>query len=140
MKTLRITLSMALLLAATIAFAQTGFAQTKEGDVTADVPFAFVVAGKTLPTGHYIVSHENDSLRIHDRNSQGMFVPTHSAQRPEHENASKLVFHRYGNTYFLSEIWIGGNAFGRALFTTKAEHELAERGAERELAEVRAGR
>jgi hypothetical protein len=135
MKTLRISLSMALLLAATIAFAQ-----TKEGDVTADVPFAFVVAGKTLPAGHYIVSHENDSLRIHDRNSQGMFVPTHSAQRAEHENASKLVFHRYGDTYFLSEIWVGGNALGRALFTTKAERALAERGAERELAEVRVGR
>jgi hypothetical protein len=135
MKTLRISLSVALLLAATI-----GFAQTKEGDVTADVPFAFVVAGKTLPAGHYIVSHQNDSLRIHDRENQGMFVPTHSSQRPEHENASKLVFHRYGDTYFLSEIWVGGNALGRVLFTTKAEHELAERGAERELAEVRAGR
>jgi hypothetical protein len=134
MKTLRITLSVALLLAATVAFAQ-----TKEGDVTADVPFAFVVAGKTLPAGHYIVSHLNDSLRIHDRDSQGLFVPTHSAQRPVHDNATKMVFHRYGDTYFLSEIWIGGSTLGRATFPTRAEQELAARGAERELAVVRLG-
>jgi len=135
MKALRITLSMALLLAATV-----GFAQTKEGDVVVDVPFAFVAAGKTLPAGHYIVSHVSDSLRIHDRENRGMFVPTHSVQRPLHENESKLVFHRYGETYFLSEVWVGGSNLGRTLFTTKAERELAERGAEQELAEVRAGK
>jgi hypothetical protein len=135
MKRFRIALSMALLLAATITFAQ-----TKEGDVVVNVPFAFVAAGKTLPAGHYIVSRQNDSLRIHDRENWGMFVPTHSAQRPAQENSSKLVFHRYGDTYFLSEVWVGGDVLGRALFITKAERELAERGAEQELAEVRAGK
>src|ERR1700736_5726377 len=100
MKRFRIALCMTLLLAATIAFAQ-----SKEGDVVVNVPFAFVAGGTTLPAGHYIVSRQSDSLRIHDRNSQGLFVPTHSAQRPEHESASKLVFHRYGDTYFLSEVW-----------------------------------
>ena len=135
MKTLRITLSVALLLAATATFAQ-----TKEGDVTADVPFAFVVAGKSLPAGHYIVSHLNDSLRIHDRDNQGLFVPIHSTQRSAHDNATKMVFHRYGNTYFLAEIWIGGSAFGRATFPTQAERELAERGTESELAIVSMGK
>jgi hypothetical protein len=102
-----------------------------------DVPFAFVAAGHPMPAGHYIVSHLNDMLRIHDRQSQGVFIPTHSAQRGNPDEASKLVFHRYGDTYFLSEVWVGGNALGRALFTTKAERRLEERGAEREIAEVR---
>ena len=135
MKVIRITLSLALLFAAA-----TAFAQTKEGDVTADVPFAFVAAGHSMPAGHYIVCHLNDSLRIHGRENQGVFIPTHSAQRGDHEEASKLVFHRYGDTYFLSEIWIGGSAYGRALFTTREERKLAERGAEREIAEVLTGR
>jgi hypothetical protein len=135
MKLHRITLCAALLLAAAVAFAQ-----TKEGDVTADVPFAFVAAGHPMPAGHYIVSHLNDSLRLHDRQNQGMFIPTHSAQRSGHVDVSKLVFHRYGDTYFLSEVWTGGNDYGRALFPTKAERELGERGAEREIAEVRASK
>jgi hypothetical protein len=135
MKLLRITLCAALLVAASVAFAQ-----TKEGDVIADVPFAFVAAGHPMPAGHYIVSHLNDMLRIHDRQNQGVFIPTHGAQRPKRQEATKLVFHRYGDTYFLSEVWTGGSDYGRALFTTKAERELAERGAEQEIAEVRASK
>jgi hypothetical protein len=135
MKLLRI-LSVALLLSASISYAQ-----TKEGDVVVDVPFAFIVGGSTLPPGHYIVSRVNqDDLAIHDRQNHGVFVSAHSAQRSRHENESKMVFHRYGDTYFLSEVWVGGNTIGRALFRSRAERDLAGRQAERELAVVRMGK
>jgi hypothetical protein len=132
MNLLRIVLSVALLLAASVLFAQ-----SKPGDLVADVPFAFVVAGRTLPPGHYVVNNQNDDLRIHDSHSQGIFVPAHSAQRGAHENSSKMVFHRYGDTYFLSEVWVGGNSIGRALFPSRAERKMVESGKEREIAEVR---
>jgi hypothetical protein len=113
------------------------FAQTRQGDVVADVPFAFVVAGRTLPAGQYIVSGLNDNLEIHDRQNHRVFVPAHSAQRSADENKSKMVFHRYGDTYFLSEVWVGGSSIGRALFPSRAERELAGSGREREVAVLR---
>jgi hypothetical protein len=137
MKLLRSALSAALLLLAS----SISFAQTSPGDMVADVPFAFVVAGRTLPPGHYIVSRANEySLRIHDRQNQGVFAPAHSAQRSAQENSTKMVFHRYGDTYFLSEVWVAGNSIGRALPRSPAERELAGSGAERQIAVVRMGK
>jgi hypothetical protein len=136
MKLFRIAFYTALLLAASASIAQ-----TKQGDVTADIPFPFVVAKQTLPAGHYIVSPTStDSLGIHDAHNRGTFVPAQSAERSRSDNSCKLVFHRYGDTYFLSEVWVSGNAVGKTLFRSRAERELAASGKEREVAEVRVGK
>jgi len=135
MKLLSIIVSAALLLAAA-----NSVAQTKAGDLVADIPFAFVVADRTLPPGHYIVNRLNDNLGIHAGQNPNLFVPTHSAQRPAGENTSKMVFHRYGDTYFLEEVWVGSSSIGRALFPSRAEHKLKESGVEREIAAVRLGK
>jgi hypothetical protein len=136
MKLLRIALYAALLLAASASIAQ-----TRQGDVVANIPFPFVVAHQTLPAGHYIVSPANaDALGIHDANNRGTFVPTESTQRSANDNSCKLVFHRYGDTYFLSEVWVAGNSNGRTLFRSRAERELAERGKEKVIAEVTLGK
>jgi len=104
--------------------------------VVADVPFAFVVAGQQLPAGHYIVTAKDDFIRISTANKQGFFVPTHAAVRAASEE-TKLVFHHYGDTYFLSCVWVRGNTTGKELFRSRAERELAARQAEMELAVVR---
>jgi hypothetical protein len=136
MRLFRIAFYTALLLAASASIAQ-----TKQGDVTADIPFPFVVATQTLPAGHYIVSPLNtDNLSIHDASNHNIFVPAHSAQRPMNDNRCKLVFHRYGDTYFLSEVWVAGNAMGKALFRSRAERDLAASGKEKMVAEVRPGK
>jgi hypothetical protein len=136
MRLFRIAFYAALLLAASVSIAQ-----TKQGDVTADIPFPFVVAKQTLPAGHYIVSPASaDSLRIHDAHNRGTFVPTQSTQRPRSDNRCKLVFHRYGDTYFLSEVWVAGNSMGKALFRSRAERDLAQSGKEKVIAEVNLGK
>jgi hypothetical protein len=136
MKLLRIVLYAALLLAASASIAQ-----TRQGDVVANIPFPFVVAHQTLPAGHYIVSPANaDALGIHDANNRGTFVPTESTQRSANDNSCKLVFHRHGDTYFLSEVWVAGNSNGRTLFRSRAERELAESGKEKVIAEVTLGK
>lgn len=113
------------------------FGQSKAGDIVVDVPFAFSVAGQTFPAGHYIVAAAGtDLIRIFNRQTSGLFVPTHSGMRGK-SDGSKLVFHRYGETYFLSSIWITGNTFGKELFRSSAERELEAHRAETELAVVR---
>jgi hypothetical protein len=111
--------------------------QTSPGDLIVDVPFRFVAATQTLPAGHYVVKAvDNDHLRIFNSQTAGLYVPTHSAMRAT-SHGSKLVFHRYGDTYFLSAAWVTGNTAGRELFRSPAERESAEHKAEMEVAEVR---
>ena len=47
---------------------------------------------------------------------------------------SKLIFNRYGNHYFLSQIWTQGDNSGRELFKSQRESELAGKQAKREVA------
>lgn len=120
MKLFRNAVYAALLLAASACIAQT------KGDVVAVIPFPFVVAGQTLPAGRYIVSPVNqNTMWIHERMGQGMLVPTSAARRSESDNSSKLVFHRYQSTYFLSQVWIRDNDLGREVFRSSEEREMA---------------
>ena len=133
MKTLRITLSIALL-----ALVSTMFAQTSPGDVVADVPFAFTVAGETFPAGRYIVKPADEhSVRIFRPQTTGIFVPTHASVKTTSDE-TKLVFHRYGSTYFLRAVWLKGNPNGRELFPSAAERKMSQHKAEMEIAQVRA--
>jgi len=135
MKTLWIALCTALLAAATASMAQ-----ISPGDMIVDVPFSFVVSEQTMPAGHYIVKNTgNGNLRIFSPGTTGVYVPTHAALRSA-SDGSKLVFRRYGDTYFLAAVWVAGNTTGRELFRSPAERELARNKAEVELADVRPGK
>src|SRR5215469_811410 len=113
------------------------FSQTSPGDVVVDVPFAFSVAGKKLPAGHYIVKQQQPGMiRIFSQQNKGLFVATHGALRSK-EEGSKLVFHRYGDSYFLSSVWVTGNKEGKELVPSPAERELKAHAAEMEMAVVR---
>jgi hypothetical protein len=131
MKFVRIALCATVLAAASVAMGQ-----TKPGDIVVDVPFAFVAGGQTLPAGHYIVAAMDDNVRIFNSQTTGLYLSTHSASRNA-TDGTKLVFHRYGDTYFLSAMWVGGNAIGRELPRSRAERKLEARTAEMELAVVR---
>ena len=105
------------------------------------IPFDFHIAGKTLPAGQYVVerstqaSAEGLSLRSVDKNV-GVFVLTSTVEANERQPASRLVFNRYQDKYFLSQLWTSGEASGRALIKSDgertAERELAKNGAKPE--------
>jgi len=122
--------------AAMFALTVGAIGQTSAGDLVVDVPFAFSAAGQKFPAGHYIVKQRTDMIRILGNNHQSLFVPTHAALRTQVEG-SKLVFHRYGDSYFLSSLWITGNTSGKELYPSKAEREIKARQTEMEMAVVR---
>jgi hypothetical protein len=120
MKLFRNAFYAAMLLAASACIAQT------EGDFVAVIPFPFVAAEHTLLAGRYIVSPVNqNTLRIHESRGPGILVPTHAAQRSESDNSSKLVFHCYEGTCFLSQLWVAGNDRGKEVPRSVTERELA---------------
>ena len=114
------------------------FSQRKAGDLVVDIPFAFVAASQHLPAGHYIVAMQADSIKIFQPQGHGIFVLTRAGLRSG-DQGSKLIFHRYGDTYFLSTVCVGGRRDTRELVRSAAERKLAGQ-SEMELAVVRAMR
>jgi hypothetical protein len=114
-------------IAMTLLAASAAMAQGTVGDVVVNVPFAFVVGTHQMQPGRYVVSPMTQGiLRIYDTqvsNNQLLF-PVNSTQSNTRTDA-KLVFHRYGDTYFLSEVWNGRGDIGRQLLKSKAEKEIA---------------
>jgi len=111
--------------------------QSRQGNVLANVPFQFMVANHTLPPGRYIVTPVGETnLQIY-ANGQGVIFQTHNVAGKASEGTGKLVFHRYGSTYILSEVWMAGKGTGSRLFPSQAEKELARR-SENEIAVLRA--
>ena len=104
--------------------------QTPQG-LRAQVPFDFVVADKTLRAGEYQVRPLNDSgnpIVIGNNNGDRAIQLSHTAARRDKQLGAKLVFHQYGSTYFLSQIWMAGEATGREVSKTRQERAI-----EREL-------
>jgi hypothetical protein len=113
----------------------TAVGQTNRGDTIANIPFAFRVANHTLPPGRYTVTRTGDTtLRIFNSHNQGAAVLTTRVEGKAPESTGKMVFHRYGDAYFLSEVWVPASRSGRKVFRSRAEEELARKQAEMELA------
>ena len=94
-----------------------------------NVPFDFTVGTTTLSAGDYSVNRVTDwngAVVLRDQNepNNAKFVNTNAAEAVTAPSKSKLVFHRYGNRYFLSQIWIEGNIRGRELARPTAEKAM----------------
>src|SRR5262245_16335960 len=125
-------LTMGSLLIVFAMFTATGSAQGQSlaNRITVNIPFDFVVGKKTLPAGEYSVRsaqpNSGDSvLSISSKDSRvNVFGFTTAVQSPTFTDRGKLVFHRYGDQYFLFQIWSSGTTTGRALAKSRAERDL----------------
>jgi hypothetical protein len=91
------------------------------------------VADRTLRSGQYEVRNANSggevlAIRDADGKSQTMRLTSPVIANSRQDMSAKLVFHRYGSTYFLSQVWLDGRSAGREFAKSKqeraAEHEL----------------
>jgi hypothetical protein len=126
-------------LAALLA-ASTVVGQSNQGGTIADIPFPFTVANHTLPPGRYTLTRLSEkALKIVNSQNQGAFALNNRVEGRAPES-SKMVFHRYGNTYFLSEIWVAGSRTGDRVVRSRPEKELAGKRTEMEIAELQIDR
>lgn len=90
-----------------------------------NIPFNFNVGDENLPAGDYKVTRlMNGGEAIAISGSESAIRLTSLIVKNEPARRSKLVFHRYGDTYFLSELWTAGDANGRRLVKSKTEGRL----------------
>jgi len=106
-------------------------AQVAQADepMLVNIPFAFVAGKVTLPAGEYRVEKLDRNsgvllIKCSDPGATAMVV-THAAQANEPQTESKLVFNRYDNQYFLSQVWTAGSIRGRQLLKSPREKEVA---------------
>lgn len=117
------------LLFALLLTAAPGFAQA---DLEAAVPFDFHAGEAVLPAGVYTLDIDNAGMvwiKCDDRRNSAV-VGSFGVGGGPYPSDSKLVFHRYGDEYFLSEMWVEGRSAGRRLNRTPRE-DLAARNADR---------
>jgi len=93
-----------------------------------NIPFEFHVGAATLPPGLYLVSPQGVSnimlIRSED-NRHNVMVSTGAVQKLKTPEHSSLIFNRYGEDYFLSEVWTTGYDQGRGLTQSALEREYA---------------
>ena len=106
-----------------LMIAGSAFAQN---NLRANIPFSFHVNKDTLPAGQYEVRTISPSgallLNNREAKTSDMFV-TYAVSSPLAPDKARLVFKRYGDQYFLSQIW--GIASVRELPISPREKELA---------------
>lgn len=99
------------------------WAQAQTQALQATIPFDFMVNNRILPAGTYTVSSENRSIvRFSDPTQKGaqMFGVV-SPETATTDRGNALVFHKYGDRYFLSEIRCQNSRLNSSLPETKAE-------------------
>lgn len=124
----KIILLSAIVLLASVASTQ---AQSLGGNrIRANIPFDFNISEKKLPAGEYSVgraiNHSDDLLvSISDREGRSKAIRLSNAVvRSRPNGKALLVFHRYGDQYFLFQVWPAGATVGREFQKSKSEREV----------------
>ena len=128
MKTARTLITICLLFTAASVFGQMTSSQQL---MKVNIPFAFGVQDQSLPAGQYLVVTVTPERSIRIVSSDGKhsaIVNTLPNYAKEPSSNSRLVFHRYGNEYFLAEVWTAGQDVARNPLSSKKAMESASNG------------
>ena len=91
-----------------------------------EIPFAFHVRDTALPAGSYTVEEFNTAgtVAITNNETGKAILALAPANRAGDTDESKLVFNKYGDSYFLSELWFAGKGVGDCVPMGKLEREV----------------
>jgi hypothetical protein len=95
--------------------------------VVATIPFEFSVGYKPMPAGDYSVQSVSTSisaLMIKSADGKTAAVRLSNETGRSKNTEARLVFHRYGERYFLVEVWNGTDSTGRRLLKSKEESAI----------------
>ena len=109
-------LRLTVIAALALAFVASAQAQTALNFKTFAVPFSFKVGDKVLPAGEYKITADKETIRVQKTDGKGNAVSLTQRTRGANHNLSdaKLTFRRYGDQYYLSQVWLP-DSLGREL-------------------------
>jgi hypothetical protein len=129
MKSAPTLITICLLLTAAPLFAQL---TASERLMKVNVPFAFGVEDHSLPSGEYTVftvTPERSIRLVSADGKHSAVINTLPNYANEPSTKSRLVFHKYGDSYFLAQVWTAGQNVTRTPLSSKKAMELARSGA-----------
>ncbi len=104
-------------------------ANAQAGRIRIYVPFEFNLGPNLLPAGDYVVdtSMGGGFIRLSSAElGRTVVMSTHRGwERPAEQDIGRLVFHQYGNAYFLSQVINGLSGCSYLIPMTKAEQTLS---------------
>lgn len=98
--------------------------------IRANIPFDFSVADKKLSSGKYSIGRarrdsDDTVLSILDVDGSSRAIPfSSSVQTLQAKDKATLVFHRYGDQYFLFQVWPAGETTGRQFYKSRSERDI----------------
>jgi hypothetical protein len=114
----------AIVLIIAAAFITAGKAIAQDYAVQATIPFNFTVNGKLLPAGNYTLGTDVTSpriLKISDRTQHASALAMSMPAAEQKHKSNQLVFHKYGDQYFLCEIRSQESSLNVEIPTSKQE-------------------
>ena len=104
--------------------------QSLANPIKVQIPFEFTVADKTMPAGEYLIGrlpeHLSDNVvTISSKDGNRLAIRlTNAVQSLDAKDKSTLIFHRYGDQYFLNQVWPAGARTGRVLIKSRGERAI----------------
>ncbi len=98
--------------------------------IRAKIPFDFNVGEKKLPAGDYTFSRlsgfsDNKAMLVSSADARAhVFQSTFEARILKAKDDSTLVFHKYGDQYFLKQVFSGGEEEGNQLPESRSERTI----------------
>ncbi len=99
-----------------------------QANLKVTVPFSFEAGRTLLPAGQYSIERMNlpGTLLIRNlENSEAIYVRVIPAENNREDLRARLVFNKYGDRYFLAQIWNGGGLTGAELPKSRQEREMS---------------
>jgi len=97
-----------------------------------NIPFDFAFGETKLPAGKYSIGRalqSSDDLiqSLADQKGRSQAaVLSHAVLTSQPDTEASLVFHRYGDQYFLVQVWPAGGNTGREFRASKLEREVQQ--------------
>jgi hypothetical protein len=96
-----------------LATTQSASAQSNTAVGQATIPFAFQTDKRTLPAGTYRIDVASSHiLRLKGPGNAGGFIVMNDAYKTNTPTRGSMVFDRYGDQYFLRQVWVAGSGHG----------------------------
>jgi|SRR5215831_11353909 len=117
--------------------------QSLSTHVRAKIPFDFTVGDQKFPAGEYSVGRalsETDDALVQVSSVTGnltTFRVSSENLNLARKGSDTLVFHQYGDQYFLYEVWPAGGSIGRTLRVSRSERAAKDSLAKGNIATLR---
>lgn len=112
-------------------------AMTAATSVKANIPFDFMVGNEKMPAGEYLIERHAfpSSLVVMNVETGARIAVYTTPMQISDREGTTLVFHKYGDRAFLTQVKSGAWGVGQELPRTKLERELSAKAkAERVIA------